>query len=128
MIEAYLIREEFATALKAIDRLDELVFGDPYLDIERSRVEILAGRPEVAHEHLDRAVSREPGLAYNATWEYLELAIIQEDHVALLGVLKQLDTDFGFFYGSLKGSEDFAKFVASEPGKEWEKWVAEKQD
>ena len=63
LIDGFILKQRYDDALKAIDRLDRDLNGDPYLDILRSNVCIIKGDSYNASRYGQRAVEREAGLA-----------------------------------------------------------------
>jgi hypothetical protein len=53
MIDAYILKEEHANALQAVNQLDSLINKDPFLDYYRGLIYKLMGNKEKQREHLE---------------------------------------------------------------------------
>lgn len=69
-VNAFFMLKDFPGAMKAIDRLDRSVEGDPYLDLLRAGLCETKGDREGSRRFARRAVNREPSLlqAHWASW------------------------------------------------------------
>jgi hypothetical protein len=63
LIDGFILRERYDDAIAAVDRLDNDLNGDPYLDALRANISVLKGDREAADRFARRAVQREPALA-----------------------------------------------------------------
>jgi tetratricopeptide (TPR) repeat protein len=63
LIDGFILKERYDDTLAAIDRLDNDLGGDPYLDILRANVNTLKGDDSARDRFARRAVEREPALA-----------------------------------------------------------------
>lgn len=119
MIEANAVRAEYKRALANVDVIDDRVLGDPYLDIFRGSIWLLAGEQKKAEKRVDRAVDRDPGLGYQALWMYLDIAMVARDHPKTLRCLVTLESDYSVEWGDLTEIQEYAPFLASASGKKW---------
>lgn len=119
MIDVHILRDDHKKALANVDVIDGLVLGDPYLEIMRGSILRGAGDLKKAKERVDRGVRRDPGLGYQALWEYLEIAIVGDDHAETLRCLLALENEHGIDWSDLSEVEVYASFLASDSGKAW---------
>ncbi|MEM9799211.1 MAG: hypothetical protein AAGA20_02730, partial [Planctomycetota bacterium] len=80
MIDAHILVDDYDAVREDIDRLEEMVHGDPYLDITRAQILIKEERYDRAREALARAVEQDERLEMPAAWELLEIHLATDDH------------------------------------------------
>jgi hypothetical protein len=70
LLDVFILRKSYDQALAAIDRLDKLVGGDPYLKVRRADLLLGQGKPDEAWKVTEAAIAEEP----TQNWAYLSLA------------------------------------------------------
>lgn len=118
MIDAHMYREEFAESLKAVDKLDRSVGGDPYLDCLRANILLASGEVDDAFAKARRACSSQPGLE-DTWWTLVGMGLMAERWAAVAEGLEGLEANFEMELNDLATVEEFAGFAASEEGKAW---------
>jgi len=79
-IDRYMLQKRYDEALAAVDRVDDLVGGDTYLEVIRGNIQRLRGNHEVARGHFEAALQSEPDLA-EAHLGLLEVALSTRDYL-----------------------------------------------
>ncbi len=121
-IDWHFLRGEFDDALAAIEAVDEVVGGDPFLDTYRAN--ILAGKGDIeqASAYLDKALEVYPHHT-DSHWTRISLTLQQSDFAATLKYLKLMDESFEMQWGDLREIEEYAGFVASPYFQEWQTYI-----
>lgn len=117
-LDYYVLRNQTKPAMAAIDRLDEQVGGDPYLDVFRAGIAVQAENFPLAREAAERAVKNLPDLRAPLD-TLLDIVLHDEDHKATLAVLTKLRDRFGVTFKDLREVPPFEKFVASPQFQTW---------
>lgn len=117
-IDAYIIREKWDEAMKAVDQLDKLIGGDPYLEVIRANITFAQEQIPNARAFLDRAIQREPTMA-DAYYTAIDLALLQKDFDEVARLLSAATRNAGITWPDLSKSEGFAEFVNSPAYKRW---------
>lgn len=125
-IDAYIMRKDFDGALKAIDRLDQALGGDPYLDTLRSGLCESRGDKEAARRFARRAVEKDPTIL-KAHWARAGFAIEARDYKEVLEDLKEIDRRFKMVFGDLTKVPAYAGFVQSPEYREWLDYLKNKK-
>lgn len=117
-IDSYLLRKEFAAAVRAIDRLDAKM-DDPYLDALEGGVWKLAGDKARAKASFERAIERDSALlaGYDGL---LTLSLADRNHAETTRLLLAIEENTGFVFGNLGGIELYKAYVLSP---EYERWM-----
>jgi tetratricopeptide (TPR) repeat protein len=119
-MESYLAKKDLEKALEAIDALDRLVDGDPYLDLLRARAHSGSDDPKSAVDACEKAVLREPTLAVG-WWSLIAYALQQKDYAKVASTLTELEQNLKLPMESVETAPAFADFVKSE---EYRRWAA----
>jgi len=118
-IDGYFLRKQYPQALEALDRLDQQIGGDPYIDVLRAATHLTAGDRPAARAAYQRAVEREPTRA-EPYWSLVTMALEDRDHAAVVRWLDAVERDAGV---GLKSPEElsasYAGFLSSKEGKAW---------
>jgi hypothetical protein len=117
-IDYYVLKKDFPGALKAIDRLDKAVGGDPSLNVMRAGMSEAQGKLEEARDFARRAVEQEPTLLL-CQQNALGYAVALKDHDETLARLKALDRMFHATFNDLTKIPEYADFVKSPQYQEW---------
>jgi tetratricopeptide (TPR) repeat protein len=117
-VDGLVMRGEYAEALAAVDRLDRIVGGDPYLDVVRSDICLGMGVPEKASAFARRAIRREP-LLEEAHWAVVSVELERGDFAGVARALTEMEENLGFRVEGLEEDEAFAEFVSSQEYRDW---------
>ncbi|MGP0065952.1 MAG: tetratricopeptide repeat protein [Isosphaeraceae bacterium] len=119
-IDSYIMKQSFDGALKAVDRLDKSLGGDPYLNVTRAGISEADGKLEAAKKYSRQAIDEEPTLAAG----YLSLVGIslkEKKYEDTLAGLKEIDQKLHLQFNDLSQVPEYAGFVASP---QYPKWLA----
>lgn len=122
-IDLYATTGEFDKGLECIDRVDESVGGDPYLNVLRAGTLGLANRLEEALEAGKAAIEAEPNMI-QAYWKTLEVALRIKDFKEVTRLLNQLAANFEMEFEDLTQIPEYAEYVKSP---EYQEWLKSKQ-
>ncbi len=61
MIDAYIIRKDYAKAIEAVDKLDQFIDKDPFLDYFRGIIYKMEGKTDVALSYYEKTYKNDPG-------------------------------------------------------------------
>jgi tetratricopeptide (TPR) repeat protein len=114
---------EFDKGLECIDRMEESVGGDPYLNVLRAGTLALANRLEEALEAGKAAIEAEPNMI-QAYWKTLEVALQLKDFKEVTRLLDQLAANFEIEFEDLTQIPEYAEYVKSA---EYQKWLESQQ-
>lgn len=120
MLDSMFLRKQFDEALVVIDRLDERVGGDAYLDAMRAGIYGEAGKREEAVAAAKRATEREPTLE-SAWWQLLTQQSAAQQYAGAVATLATLRDKFGAPTDreSLAADERFTGLAASKEYSDW---------
>jgi len=117
-IEAGWVRGDLESVLACIERLDRRVAGDPYLNLLRGDVHFEQGSLERAKSLYRQASREEPGLE-DACWRLVSVALAQEQHAEVAGLLSRLESEFDAEIADLSGMEGYESFAQSPEYRAW---------
>jgi len=120
-IDYFFLKKQYDDARKAVDHLDKVVGGDPYLDVVRGNCWMEAGRFDAARTALENAVKAEPDLA-NACWARIALSLREKKHNDTLVWLKWVVEQCHEQVLDLTTLPDYAHFVRSPEHALWLTW------
>jgi hypothetical protein len=117
-IDAFVLRGDFPGAMKGVDRLDQSLGGDPYLDTLRAGIREAQGDLEGARRFARKAIEREPSLlpGYYALVGY---SLKAEKYDETLALLEEMDRKFDIAFEDLSQVPEYAGFVKSATYPEW---------
>ena len=119
LIDYHLLKKEFDKSLSCVDRLDEAVGGDGYLNLLRANILFEKGQKEQALEKMQQAIGASPTVI-DAYWGMLELAMNLQDHPLTFQTLKQIEENFEMEWQDLRDVPEYADFVNSPEGQRWQ--------
>ena len=111
------VKKEYAKAIAAIDALQRSI-PDPYLDVYRAKVCLLAEDFAKAREGAEKAVRNEPGLPV-AWWTLIGVCLRQKDFKATAGYLSSAEKKLNVTLGDLTKTPGYEEFVESQDYKDW---------
>ncbi len=117
-IDSYVLKKDYAGAVKAVNRLDRSVGGDPYLNVVRAQLTEPGGNLVDARRFAERAVEQEPTLAAGHL-ALLSYAVLAEKYEDVLARLKEIDQKVHLKFNDLSKVPFYAGFVASPQYAEW---------
>jgi tetratricopeptide (TPR) repeat protein len=119
----YITAKQYDRALKALDRLDRAVGGDPHLSSVRGHILVLAERFDEARAAAEKAVKEEPTLE-SGYWVRILVSLHEEKYGETLEWLKKLVQTCQTQVADLAAIPEYAGFVQSPQYREWQKWYA----
>lgn len=125
-IDGYIIRRDFDAAIKALDRVDQAVGGDPYLNLIRAGICESRGDREAARRFVRRAVEHDPTLL-QGHWALVGYSLTAEDYKETLERLKEIDRGFTMVFSDLTKVPLYAGFVKSPEYREWLDYLKNKK-
>jgi tetratricopeptide (TPR) repeat protein len=120
-IDYFFLKKQYDDARKAVDHLDKVVGGDPYLDVVRGNCWMEAGRFDEARAALENAANAEPELA-NACWARIALSLREKKHIDTLAWLKRVVEQCHEQVLDLATLPEYANFVRSPEHALWLTW------
>jgi tetratricopeptide (TPR) repeat protein len=116
-IDGHVMRQDYAAALRSIDRLDRRV-KDPYLQFMRASV--MLGKPDVpeAKKYLQLAIKQDVTLT-QAWWALISLSLTDKQYAETARLLTGIERDAGVELADLNGISEYEGFVKSREGKAW---------
>lgn len=118
-LDLYSSTGEYDKVLECIDRVDESVGGDPYLNVLRAGALSAAKRFDEAMAAGKAAIEAEPDMI-QAYWEVIAVALQKKDFAEVSRWLDQVAADFEVEFEDLKQIPEYAEYVKSP---EYQKWL-----
>ncbi|HEX5754239.1 MAG TPA: hypothetical protein VFZ09_49105 [Archangium sp.] len=125
-IDGHMMRKDYATVMKMIDRLDQRV-KDPYLQYLRGSVMLDKGDRKAALGHFKAAIAGEPTLTL-AHWVLIGLSLQDKQFKDTARYLDGIERDTSVEIGDLTALEEYAGFVKSPEYKAWKKKRASRME
>lgn len=124
LLDHFILKKEYDTALKSVDRLGPATHNDSYLFVIRSNVLAAAGRQKEAAVAAEKAAEMEAEL--NSAYESrISIALQEKNHDDTFRWLCQYVEKCGVEIDDLTKLPDYADFVKSPKYGEWTKWYQE---
>ena len=121
-IDYYIYLKQYTEALELIDRLDQNVGGDPYLDQTRAGVYSLMKDSTNAEKYARSAVEREPDLI-TAGFFAIKLAMERQDFESCTQILEQMHAKGGYpksaLDSGLRASHVFLPLLRTDAYRDW---------
>lgn len=118
LLDSYMLRNDYPGALKAIDRFDQAVGGDPFLDLMRASVCLLQGNSPAAESRIRRAIEREPTLQ-EGHMALMRMNLERQDYGEVLARMIEIQGKFGVRFDDIETQPRFAGFIRSPRYSEW---------
>ncbi len=112
LIDYYAIKENHAEMLKAIDRIDKGIGGDPFLDLIRAQAKLGEQDWTAARKLAQSVIDDVPNARY-AYWTAFEAAFQLKDNADATRQLKVLFEDFGVEVRDLESEPDYKELTDS---------------
>ena len=118
LLDAYMVKQDFASAKSAIARFSASIGGDPFLDVLRGECELAEGKPDIAAASAQAALDADETLVAALDLSVrCSIALKKFDEtVRLLELGKKR---FSRNDNDLEGKPEFADFVKSPQYKTW---------
>jgi predicted Zn-dependent protease len=117
-LPGHFAHKRYDEARAALDRVDEAVGGDPYLDVMRGTAYLKQKKYKNAIEHARKAAAAEKDLL-PAYWLRVAIALAEKEFKVVTSVLILIERDFGVDVGDLTAKPEYAEYVKSPRYKEW---------
>lgn len=117
-IDFHSLRREHDACRAAIDRLDERVGGDPYLDVLRAATCLEAHDHAGAIGSIEAAIGAMPDLV-QPYWIRVAISLDQQKHDDTAVWLDTISKRFGVTFPDLEGVPKYAEFVKSPEYRDW---------
>lgn len=118
LIDAHFMDKELEPGLACIDRLEQALGGDPYLDTQRAALLMETGHLPEARLKAEAAVRNEPAVKY-CWWTLVTVTLRQRDHRRTADLLTEMKERFALTFGDLAEIPDYKQFVASPEYAAW---------
>ena len=124
-IDFYLIKKEYDKSIESINRVDQHIGGDPYLNVLRAGTLTEAGRFQEALASAEKAVEDDPKLEA-AYWAAITTSLKAKNYPAVLAWVKKgmFAANLAVDPAAIKENRDWAGFVASPQFEELKEWLA----
>ena len=109
---------EYGAALDSIDRLETVIWGDPYLNVLRAGILYQAGRPEEAAAAARKAIADDPTLE-DAYWQLTTISLDQSNFAVTVEMLTLLEQRLNVAIADLTEIPEYAAFVQSPEYAAW---------
>lgn len=119
LIDAYVLREEYAKALECIARTHTNIGGDPMLLVQRAVLLMMLDRHDEARQTVAKVIAAEPDLA-EAYETGVNLSLAERNFDDTVKFLNALEKNFEYAWDDLKLTPGFAEFVKSPQFEAWE--------
>lgn len=125
MIDHYVMKRQFDSALTAVDRLDRAIGGDPYLNLLRANVAAEKNEIAPAKDYIQKVISYDSTLTA-PYFALTALTLLEENHAETAKVLDLIENRMGVTFdpNDLAQDPDYAAFARSA---EFRAWAAERQ-
>jgi tetratricopeptide (TPR) repeat protein len=117
-VDAHFQDGEFDEALACVDRLDEAVGGDPYLELIRANVCIQDEDYDGARKLAHKALEAEEDLI-DAQWCLITISLAEKDFDETSRLLTKLAEEFGMEFDDLTQVPEYAEYVKSPQYRQW---------
>jgi hypothetical protein len=112
------LQRDFEGFRQAVDAMDRMVGGDPYLNVLRANAYVAEGNLPAARKAAEAAVAGEPGLP-KTHWTLVDVALLQRDFAEVARTLTRMESQLGVVLRDLRLNPAFADFFASPEGLAW---------
>ena len=124
MIDAGVILKNYKLSLQALDKLDESIGIDPYLDLVRGNIYYTAGDLDKAEAYYQKS-SKLPEAEEDALWSLITLTLERKTYEETVRQLKVMETKFDLDF-DLDQLREIAAYVDFGKSDAYSKWRVEK--
>lgn len=117
-IDTYCLQKDFDGALKCIDRVEQSVGGDPYLDELRASVQMQNEKIPEAKALAAKAIRLDPP-SLDAYWVLVTISLTEKNHPETLALLKSIKQTFVMEFADMNTLPEYADFVKSPEYQMW---------
>ena len=117
-IDFYILRKEFDKCLEAINRIDQTIGGDPYLNLKRVSPYVSLGKHPEARRAIDLVIQSEPTLAA-PVYALADMGLTSGKFDIVLEALKILKDKHSIQFNDLRTVPGYAEFVKSPQYQDW---------
>jgi thioredoxin-like negative regulator of GroEL len=119
-IDGYVLRAQYDEALRAVDRVDEAVGGDPYMNVVRANIHRMQGDLTTSAALAQQAMDQDPKLV-DAYWALLTVSLEENEFGETANWLTTIREKFDIEFNDIRGIPDYAEFLESPEYAEWSK-------
>ena len=112
-LDALILKKKYAETIRAADRIDRNIGGDPYLDVFRSNVYYTEKKLGKARQCAEKAIAAEPTLT-DGHFTLITICLDQKDYPKVAEILTVLEKDLGVELTDLTEVPVYADFVKSD--------------
>jgi len=120
LLDKTLETKQWQAAMGAVDRIDEMIGGDAYLDVIRGQIEAARDQPDKATAHYAKAVKALPKLP-EAYYAAINHTLKRKAYGETVELMIAAESKAGVRFGELKKSERFEGFIKSKEFELWQK-------
>ncbi len=121
LIDGHITYGQYDEALACIDRLDEAVGGDPYLNVMRAGIHVEMQDYAKAKQLVRQALDTD-GTLVDAYWTLASISMLEKDFAETTRLLKTLADRFEIEMADLTTLPDYAEYVKSPHYQQWLDW------
>jgi len=121
-VDVLLMQKKFDKAHAAVDRINQRVGGDPYLNVMHGGLYVSSEEYDKAKTSAAKALDQEPGL-FSAVDLLLAVSLAEKDHAETARLLTLMAKEHGLQFGDLKNAQGFENFIQSP---EYQTWMESK--
>jgi tetratricopeptide (TPR) repeat protein len=127
-IDYYIIKKQYDEAVKATDRVDQALGGDPFLQVKKGDILFQAGKNDQAKKIVEKAIKDDPKMVFGYLTR-VGIALEEKNHPDTLTWLKKLEESGldSISLANIRVSEDYAAFVKSPEFEKLKTWLAERK-
>jgi hypothetical protein len=124
LIDYHTLKKDYSKAIESVDRLDQAVGGDPYLNTIRANLSEASGDLAAAEKFARLAIDGDPTV--QGYFYLIGITMAEKKYGETLAALKKQDQAFKMVYKDLKTVPLYAGFVQSPEYKDWLEYLAQK--
>jgi hypothetical protein len=118
-IDAHILAGRFAQAHEALDRLDQRVGGDPYLQTVRAQAFLQEGNLPQVEQIAEKMLAENPR-SVSAHWMLVFSSMLSKRFETTVYLLGKLQNELGVPLGDLSLAPGYAEFAASPAFAQWQ--------
>lgn len=128
-IDYFLLKKNYDETLRAVDRLDNALGGDPYLDSMRANILGEMGKYAEARICADKALQGAPSIP-PVYWSKVTIAALAKDHDDTRDTLKLIveKIDPTLNAEDIQNDERFVEFVNTPQFEEFQRWLVKREE